>query len=86
MEVLLLTTLFSVAFAVLFLALFLRDRQVRRFGSVERDALMPLDDGDPLPVGRDKAGAHGCGCGGHRKSEGMKEKGKICCQGCPCQN
>lgn len=44
MEVLLLTTLFSVVFAVLFLVLFLRERQVRRFGGVERDALMPLDD------------------------------------------
>ncbi|MBL9153143.1 MAG: hypothetical protein JNK37_11675 [Verrucomicrobiales bacterium] len=84
MEVLLLTTLFSVAFAVLFLALFLRDRQVRRFGSVERDALMPLDDGDPLPSRQAKAESRGCGCGGHRKQPGKKEK--ICCQGCPCQN
>ncbi len=46
MEVLLLTTLFSVVFAILFLTLFLRERQVRRFGGMERDALMPLDDGD----------------------------------------
>lgn len=46
MEVILLTTLFSVAFAVLFLALFLRDRQLREFGGMEREALMPLDDGD----------------------------------------
>ncbi len=46
MEVILLTTLFSVAFAVLFLALFLRDRQLREFGGMEREVLMPLDDGD----------------------------------------
>jgi len=46
MEILLLTTLFSVVFAVLFLSLFLRERQVRGFGGVEREALMPLDDGD----------------------------------------
>ena len=44
MEVLLLTTLFSVAFAALFLTLFVRERQVRRFGGAERDALLPFDD------------------------------------------
>lgn len=46
MEVILLTSLFSVVFAVLFLSLFLRERQVRDFGGLEREALMPLDDGD----------------------------------------
>lgn len=45
MEVLILTTLFSVAFAALFLVLFVRERQVRRFGGIERDALLPFDDG-----------------------------------------
>jgi len=49
MEVLLLTTLFSVVFAVFFLTLFIRDRQTRRFGGVEREALLPFDDGDPAP-------------------------------------
>lgn len=89
MEVLLLTTLFSVVFAVLFLTLFLRDRQVRRFGGVERDALMPLDDGDaPLPVSgqtkesppkdREQPRHEGCGCGG---KENHSEKKKSC-EGC----
>jgi len=44
MEVLLLTTLFSIVFAILFLSLFLRDRQLRDFGGVDREALLPLDD------------------------------------------
>ena len=53
MEVLLLTTLFSIVFAVLFLSLFLRDRQLRDFGGVDREALLPLDDGDePRAEGR----------------------------------
>ena len=48
MEVLLLTTLFSIVFAILFLSLFLRDRQLRDFGGVDREALLPLDDeGEP---------------------------------------
>ncbi|MCB1090003.1 MAG: hypothetical protein KDL87_00625 [Verrucomicrobiae bacterium] len=89
MEVILLTTLFSLAFAGFFLILFLRDRQVRRFGGVERDALMPLDDGDePALSGHHHHGhSHGsekCGCGGHGTSEkGSKKKS---CQGCPCQH
>ena len=48
MEVLLLTTLFSVVFAVLFLMLFIRERQVQRFGGAERDALLPFDDGQEV--------------------------------------
>ena len=47
MEALLLTTLFSVVFAVFFLALFIRDRQTRRFGGLEREALLPLEDDLP---------------------------------------
>ena len=65
MEVLLLTTLFSVVFAVLFLTLFLRERQVRPFGGIERDALMPLDEAtEPAktdPVGKNKC-SQGCRC------------------------
>ena len=49
MEVLLLTTLFSVVFAVFFLALFIRDRQKRPFGGIEREALLPLDDDAVTP-------------------------------------
>jgi hypothetical protein len=49
MEVLLLTTLFSVVFAVFFLALFIRDRQNRPFGGIEREALLPLDDDPATP-------------------------------------
>ena len=41
MEVLFLTTLFSVAFAILFLALFLRTRGNRR-SCADQDALLPL--------------------------------------------
>gem|GEM_PF-816559 len=41
MEVILLTTLFSVLFAVFFLLLFLRTRTARS-GSVEQDALLPF--------------------------------------------
>lgn len=44
MEVLLLTTLFSIVFALLFLGLFVRDRQLRDFGGVDREALLPLDE------------------------------------------
>ena len=50
MEVLLLTTLFSVVFAVFFLALFIRDRQNRPFGGIEREALLPLDDDAATPA------------------------------------
>lgn len=50
MEVLLLTTLFSVVFAVFFLALFIRDRQKRPFGGIEREALLPLDDDAATPA------------------------------------
>lgn len=92
MEVLLLTTLFSVVFALFFLAMFLRERQVRRFGGVERDALMPLDDGDEWPAApapphaghsHDHA-SHGCGCGDHGSES--RPRGKKSCQGCPCQH
>lgn len=70
MEVLLLTTLFSIVFAVLFLTLFLRERQTRGFGGIERDALMPLDDGDSpglAPVKTDSGSADESGSG--RKCE-----------------
>ncbi|MCB1230964.1 MAG: hypothetical protein KDN19_11885 [Verrucomicrobiae bacterium] len=62
MEVLFLTSLFSVVFAILFLSFFLRDRQVRQFGGIERDALMPLDDGDEisaLPISSAKSTTSG---------------------------
>lgn len=55
MEVLLLTTLFSVVFAVFFLALFIRDRQTRKFGGIEREALLPLDDDFEDEIKGDKA-------------------------------
>lgn len=55
MEVLLLTTLFSVVFAVFFLALFVRDRQTRRFGGTEREALLPFDDEGPMQKSGDKS-------------------------------
>lgn len=54
MEVLLLTTLFSVVFAVFFLALFIRDRQTRKFGGIEREALLPLEDDFPNQEAGDK--------------------------------
>lgn len=47
MEVLFLTTLFSVVFAIFFLALFLRSRQDSRSCS-DQDALLPFRD--ELPV------------------------------------
>jgi len=72
MEILLLTTLFSVVFAVLFLSLFLRERQVRGFGGVEREALMPLDDGDA--PGSDP-GASDDGKGDQRNPQNSGEKG-----------
>lgn len=76
MEVILVTTLFSVAFAVLFLALFLRDRQLRDFGGMEREALMPLEDGDePRSVHPPKPQAEACG-------EAMEKSGP----GCPRQS
>lgn len=46
MEVLFLTTLFSVLFAIFFLALFLRSRQDSRSCS-DQDALLPFRD-EPL--------------------------------------
>lgn len=46
MEVLFLTTLFSVLFAILFLALFLRSRQDGRSCS-DQDALLPFRDEPP---------------------------------------
>lgn len=46
MEILVLTTFFSVLFAALFLILFLRTRQSNAGSSVEQDSLIPLWDGD----------------------------------------
>jgi hypothetical protein len=69
MEVLLLTTLFSVVFAVFFLTLFIRDRQTRRFGGVEREALLPLDD--DLPVETEDRKRPVAGDGGKISSPGI---------------
>ncbi len=46
MEVLFLTTLFSIAFAVLFLTLFLRTRG-NRSSCADQDALLPLVGNEP---------------------------------------
>lgn len=46
MEILVLTTFFSVLFAALFLILFLRTRQSNASSSIEQDSLIPLWDGD----------------------------------------
>lgn len=82
MEVILLTSLFSVVFAVLFLSLFLRERQVREFGGLEREALMPLDDADDTDFPRTRVSnqqPRRAACSGKHGDE------KKCCQGCPCQ-
>ena len=49
MDILILTTLFSVLFAALFLILFLRMRQVQSESSLEQDSLLPLWDEDDVP-------------------------------------
>ena len=46
MEILVLTTFFSVLVAALFLILFLRTRQSNAGSSIEQDSLIPLWDGD----------------------------------------
>ncbi|MCB1234084.1 MAG: hypothetical protein KDM91_03325 [Verrucomicrobiae bacterium] len=86
MEVLLLTTLFSVAFAVLFLALFVRDRQRRVFGGAEREALLPLDDewdgsghhGQPRAHGSEDPPRAG---EGHEEHDDHGEEGCGCLSG-----
>ncbi|MEM9017062.1 MAG: hypothetical protein AAGC68_08605 [Verrucomicrobiota bacterium] len=47
MEVIFLTTLFSVLFAALFLLLFFRARQTNE-SCAEQDALLPFDEGTPV--------------------------------------
>ncbi len=49
MEVLFLTTLFSVVFATLFLALFFRSRQGGR-SCADQDALLPFRDEPSIPL------------------------------------
>lgn len=49
MEVIVLTTFFSVLFAILFLLFFLRVRQ-NGDACADQDALLPLLDEDPLPT------------------------------------
>jgi hypothetical protein len=50
MEVFAVTIFMSLAFAVLFAALFLGERSQRKHRSIEQDALLPLDDGAAPPV------------------------------------
>lgn len=53
MEVFAVTVFVSLAFAVLFCALFFAERSQRRRRCLEQDALLPLDDGaSPLPPPR----------------------------------
>lgn len=58
MEVIFLTTLFSILFAVLFLLLFLRVRQ-NGDSCADQDALLPLIDHEPtgVPETRSSSGA-----------------------------
>lgn len=49
MEVFAVTIFMSLAFAVLFAVLFFAERSQRRDRSIEQDALLPLDDGQPAP-------------------------------------
>lgn len=50
MEVFAVTIFMSLAFAVLFAVLFFAERSQRRDRSIEQDALLPLDDGIPVPA------------------------------------
>ncbi len=44
MEVLIFTLFISLLLAILFVVLFLRDQQKRESGSLDQEALLPLDD------------------------------------------
>lgn len=64
MEVIFLTTLFSVVFAILFLLFFLRMRQ-NEDSCADQDALIPFRDGEldsptakPAPLSTDQKPAH----------------------------
>jgi len=50
MEVFAVTIFMSLAFAVLFAALFLGERAQRKHRSLEQDALLPLDDAPPARI------------------------------------
>ncbi len=50
MEVFAVTIFVSLMFAVLFAALFLAERTQKRRGSIEQDALLPLDDSGYVPA------------------------------------
>lgn len=50
MEVFAVTIFMSLAFAVLFAVLFLAERSQCQHRSIEQDALLPLDDGAPVPA------------------------------------
>jgi hypothetical protein len=47
MEVFAVTVFVSLAFAVLFAALFFAERSQRQRRSIDQDALLPLDEGSP---------------------------------------
>ncbi|MFK5922174.1 MAG: hypothetical protein QM496_08335 [Verrucomicrobiota bacterium] len=46
MEVLIFTLFISLLLAILFIVLFLRDRQGRQSSSLDQEALLPLEDDD----------------------------------------
>jgi len=50
MEVFAVTIFVSLMFAVLFAALYLAERTQKRRGSIEQDALLPLDDSGCMPA------------------------------------